>query len=174
MDSWYASKDILRYLKEKEVRHMAGVKKNRSIKVGDTWMHVEDVDIPEEGMVVYLKGVGKVKLFAFPESVKNGGQGKTRYFITSNTEDTREDVEELRRLRFQIEEMFKILKHFLSFDSFFVRVPVAILGFINIAFQGFFLLERLQVLKGITPHKLRMRLRCLGRRALYSNPLFSA
>ena len=65
-------------------------------------MHVEDVDIPEEGIVVYLKGVGEVKLFAFPESVKNDGQGKNEYFITSSTEDTREDVGKLRSIRWKI------------------------------------------------------------------------
>ena len=59
-------------------------------------------DYSEKGIIVYLKGVGEVKLFAFPESVKNDGQGKNEYFITSNTEDTREDVEKLRSIRWKI------------------------------------------------------------------------
>ncbi len=126
-------------------------------------------------MVVYLKGVGEVRLFAFPESVKNGGQGKTRYFITSNTEDTREDIEKLRKIRWKIEEMFRILKSFFSLNTFFVRVPIAILGFITFAFQSFSLLEKLNVIKGISPHQLQQRLRWLGRAALQPqrNPLFS-
>ncbi len=175
MDTWYASKDLLKYLQQKGVRYMVGVRKNRNIKVGNTWMHVEDVDIPEEGIVVYLKGVGKVKLFAFPESVKNDGQGKNKYFVTSNTEDTREDVEKLRKIRWKIEEMFKILKQLFSADTFFVRVPIAILGFITLAFRGFFLLERLRLSKGISPFSLQQRLRWYGRAALQPNrnPLFS-
>ncbi len=178
MDTWYAKKDLLSYLDTKGVRYMTGVRKNRNIRIGGKEgkkMHVEDVEIPEEGIVVYLEEVGEVRLFAFSEPVKNDGEERVRYFITSNTEDKREDLEKLRKIRWKIEEMFKILKQVFSADTFFVRVPVAILGFITLAFHGFFLLERLRLFKGISPFSLQQRLRWLGRAALQPqrNPLFS-
>ncbi|MCF6192083.1 MAG: transposase [Candidatus Hydrothermae bacterium] len=178
MDAWYGSKKILKYLQEKGVRYMTRVKKNRKVKIGveGEWVSVEDIGatVPKEGMVVILHGVGPVKLFALsPQTTKNGGQGEVRYYISNDLEMTRDEVEGLIKKRWQIEEVFRILKSVFSLDKFFVRTAESILGFFAVAFLGFMLGERLRVLKGITHYQLQKRLRQLGRKAFYHNPLFS-
>ena len=178
MDAWYASKKILKYLQEKEVRFMARIRKNRKVKLeGERkWVSVEDIGsaVPEEGMVVILRGVGPVRLFAFsPQTITNGGQGEMRFYISNDVDITREGIRELMRKRWQIEEMFRILKKVFSLDKFFVRTTESILGFLGLALIGYMLGEKLRLLKGITHYELQKLLRRRGRRALCYNPLFS-
>ena len=63
-DSWYSSRDNLKFLKNQELGFLMGIAKNRtvSIKVGE-YTQVQNLEIPDEGLVVHLKKFGRVKVF---------------------------------------------------------------------------------------------------------------
>ncbi len=63
-DSWYASLENLNVLKDKELGGLFALEANRSVSVqrGVKYVQVQSLDIPEDGLIVYLKQVGQVKL----------------------------------------------------------------------------------------------------------------
>ncbi len=64
-DSWYASKENLNVLKDKEFGGLFALEANRSVSVerGGKYVQVQSLDIPTDGLIVYLKQVGQVKVF---------------------------------------------------------------------------------------------------------------
>ena len=63
-DSWYSKKESLKYLKEKEQGFLFAFKSNRQISlIKGEFMAIKELLIPFEGLIVYLKQVGKVKIF---------------------------------------------------------------------------------------------------------------
>ncbi len=63
-DSWYASLDNLKFLRKKEVGFLFGVAKDRTVSNQPRqYSQVQNLEIPEQGLVTHLKGNGSVKLF---------------------------------------------------------------------------------------------------------------
>ncbi len=63
-DCWYASKQNLKFFKEKELNFQVGIAKNRQVQVeGGKYDRVENLEIDSEGLEVNLKGFGVVKVF---------------------------------------------------------------------------------------------------------------
>ncbi len=76
-DAWYASKENLKFLKEKGLGVLMGIAKNRSCSInGRDYTQVKNLEIPEEGLMVHLKSFGKVKVFR--KTFKNED---SRYYI---------------------------------------------------------------------------------------------
>jgi hypothetical protein len=180
MDSWYASRKILQYLHQKGVRYMTRIKKNRLVMPlgANAYLRVDELvdDIPPEGVLVKMKGVGIVRLFAFPSrAITNGGSGSVKFYVSNDVNVSREELEEMMKMRWQIEEVFKVLKQVFSLYKFFVRHPLSILGFIGVSIIGFLLAEKIRFIKGFSHYELQQRLRRLGRSALYHrrNPLLA-
>lgn len=77
-DAWYASKENLKFLREKDLGFLVGIAKNRQMSInGRDYTQVKNLEIPDEGLVVHLKSFGKVKVFR--KTFKNEEQ---RYYIT--------------------------------------------------------------------------------------------
>ncbi|MBW4429209.1 MAG: transposase [Nostoc desertorum CM1-VF14] len=69
-DAWYSSKDNVKFFKDKGLTFLTGIAKNRSCSVdGKNFTQVQNLEIPEIGLVVHLKNFGKVKVFR--KSFKN-------------------------------------------------------------------------------------------------------
>lgn len=63
-DAWYSSRDNLKFLKNKELGFLMGVAKNRKVSIpGGKYTQVQNLEIPDEGLVVHLKNFGCVKVF---------------------------------------------------------------------------------------------------------------
>ena len=63
-DTWYASLDNLKFLRKKEVGFLFGVAKDRTVSPQPHhYLKVQNIEIPEQGLVTHLKGFGMVKLF---------------------------------------------------------------------------------------------------------------
>jgi hypothetical protein len=58
-DSWYAAKENLNTLKDKGFSGLFALEANRlvSVKQGDKYVQVQTLDIPQDGLIVYLKQV---------------------------------------------------------------------------------------------------------------------
>lgn len=63
-DTWYSSKENLKFLRNQKLGFLMGIAKNRqvSLRPGE-YTQVENLDIPEDGLVVHLKQFGQVKVF---------------------------------------------------------------------------------------------------------------
>lgn len=64
-DSWYSSIENLKFLRNLEVSFLVGLKGNRTLSArpGQYEQVGEIGDIPEDGLVIHLKGFGFVKVF---------------------------------------------------------------------------------------------------------------
>lgn len=63
-DAWYASRENLKFLKDKDVGFFMGIAKNRSLAINARdYTQVKNLKIPDEGLIVHLKNFGQVKVF---------------------------------------------------------------------------------------------------------------
>ena len=77
-DCWYYSKENLRFFRDKELNFQVGIAKNRQVKVeGGKYQRVEELEIPNNGLIVIIKEFGKVKIFK-----RTFKHGSCRYYAT--------------------------------------------------------------------------------------------
>ena len=63
-DAWYSSQKNLKFFKNKELQFLTGIAKKRSCSVdGKSFTQVQNLEIPDNGLIVYLKKFGQVKVF---------------------------------------------------------------------------------------------------------------
>jgi hypothetical protein len=75
-DSWYSSLENLKFLRNEKVGFLFGIADNRKVSLERGKLaQVKSLEIPESGLVVYLKEFGWVKVFC--QSFKN----EPRYYI---------------------------------------------------------------------------------------------
>ena len=102
-DSWYASLDNLKAIRSHGWDWVMGLKSNRL--VGKPHQQLKELEIPDEGLVTYLKGYGWVRVFRF--AAKNG---RTDYVGTSRTDLSREQVKTYFERRWSVEVLHRELK----------------------------------------------------------------
>lgn len=88
-DSWYSSRDNLKLLKNQGLGFLVGVAKNRKVSInGRESTQVQNLEIPDSGLMVHLNKIGRVKVFR--KTFKNG---VNRYYIMFQTDlDANEQV----------------------------------------------------------------------------------
>ena len=63
-DSWYSSKQNLKFFRDKELNFGDCLAKNRSVRVDKgKYLRIDSLEIPDDGLIVELKSFGKVKVF---------------------------------------------------------------------------------------------------------------
>lgn len=102
-DSWYSSLKNLKAVRSHGWDWVMGLRSNRL--VGKPHQQLRELDIPDNGLVTYLKGYGWVRVFRFV--AKNG---RTDYIGTSRTDLSREQVKEYFERRWSIEVLHRELK----------------------------------------------------------------
>lgn len=150
-DSWYSSKDNLRFFRDKNFNFLVGIAKNRQVKVlGGRFCKVESLNIPEDGLKIYLKEFGWVKVF--PRLFKNE---KPRYYITYQIEEsqlealTRSEFRSLCSIHWGIECYHRALKQLCGLNKFLVRTSQAITNHIFCSLRAFCQLELMRIQKTI-------------------------
>jgi hypothetical protein len=111
-DSWYSSLENLNFLRNEKVGFLFGIANNRqvSIEKGKA-LPVKDLEIPEEGLVVYLKSFGWVKVFG--QQFKNEPQ----YYIVYHrdldvlNQTTRYEFKSLHDSHWPIEEFHRVIEN---------------------------------------------------------------
>ena len=126
-DSWYLSLENLKFLRNQKVGFLFGIANNRKVSIErGTSGQVKTVEIPSEGLTVYLKAFGWVKVFCQP--FKN----EPRYYILY-----RPDLEALQQLtretfkavhddHWRIECFHRVIKQVCNIERFYVRDEQAI------------------------------------------------
>ncbi|CAA9577602.1 FIG00562904: hypothetical protein [uncultured Synechococcales cyanobacterium] len=127
-DTWYSSKENLKFLKNKQLGFLTGIAKNRSCSVdGKNFTQVQKLEIPDSGLIVYLKNFGQVKVFR-----RNFKNETSRYYIMYTPEKdalssiSRTEFRELHSIHWGIECYHRAIKQVCGIGRFMVRATEAI------------------------------------------------
>ena len=143
-DSWYSSKENLNLLKNDQTGFLVGIAKNRGVRLPSQpeYQRVDSLMIPASGLLVYLKGVGRVKVFR--RCFKNGA---CRYYALSLPDPEAlaaakaEEFEQLHSQHWGIECFHRAGKQLCALKRFRVRLKEAIHTHIFCALRAFIELE---------------------------------
>ena len=137
-DSWYSSLDNLKFLRDQKVGFLFGIANNRKVSIErGTSAQVKTVEIPNEGLMVYLKAFGWVKVFFQP--FKN----EPRYYILyrPNLERlqhlTRDIFKAVHDDHWKIECFHRVIKQVCNIERFYVRGEQAIRNHFFCALRAF-------------------------------------
>ena len=107
-DSWYSGLDNLKKIRSCEWHFFTRLKSNRLVNPDDTKnRNVRDVEIPEEGRVVHLKGFGFVQVFRTGST-----DGDAKYWATNDLDMTESERKELARRAWGVETYHRQLKQY--------------------------------------------------------------
>ena len=146
-DSWYSSKQNLKFFRDKGLSFGVGLAKNRSVRINKgKYVRIDSLDIPDGGLIVELKNFGKVKVFK--RVFKNEITHYYALFFTDEDkleEATRQDFRELFARHWGIEVYHRALKQLCNLNKFFVRKTPAIITHIFCVLRAFCQLELMRV-----------------------------
>lgn len=142
-DAWYSSRGNLKFLKNQGLGFLVGVAKNRKISInGREYTQLQNLEIPDDGLMVYLKNIGRVKVFR--RTFKNE---VNRYYIMfladldANEQVTTQDFRELHSIHWGIESYHRAIKQVCGISRFMVRISEAIKTHIFCSIRAFTQLE---------------------------------
>lgn len=142
-DTWYSSRDNLNFFKDEALGFLMGIAKNRKVCIHPgKWVQASTLDIPPEGVLVYLKQIGRVKLFR--KTFKKTGD---RYYIVflpdfeKLDQLTQSDFKELHSIHWGIETYHRATKQVCGIGRFMVRTSEAIRTHIFCTIRAFTQLE---------------------------------
>ncbi len=142
-DAWYSSRQNLKFFKDKELGFFTGIAKNRKVSInGRDYTQVQNLEIPESGLILHLKSFGKVKLFR--KTFKNQG---TRYYILFLPDEdaliaiNQMEFKALHSIHWGIECYHRAIKQVCGIERFMVRTSEAIHTHFFSAIRAFLHLE---------------------------------
>ena len=102
MDAWYSSLNNLKHIRDLGWIWVVGLRKNRVVNRGEK---LGEIEIPEEGVRLHLRGYGWIYVFRFVAT-----NGRTDYVGTNMEDATRKKVERLVKIRWSVEVYHRELK----------------------------------------------------------------
>jgi hypothetical protein len=145
-DSWYSSLENLKMIKDHHRGFLFALESNRlvSIEKGQ-WSQIQQLMIPEDGLCVYLRGFGTVKVFR--QWLKDTPRHYALYQSNDEAWATfdRAAFRNLHDQHWQIEQYHRTLKQVCHIEHFQVRQPTAIRNHVFAAICGYVQLQRLRV-----------------------------
>lgn len=150
-DSWYSSASNLKAVKNHGLGLMFAIESNRTVSVEKgTWAQVQKLDIPEQGMLVWLRDFGQVKLF------RTRLKDQLRHYVVYLPEDDdypafqEAEFESLHDAHWKIEQYHRMIKQVCNIERFQVRSKAPILNHIFASLCSFVHLQKMQFSDFIT------------------------
>lgn len=144
-DCWYSSLDNLKCIRDLGWDWLMWLKKNRVVNRGQK---LEELDIPDKGLEVHLRGYGWIYVFRFVR--KNG---RTEYIGTSLNNPTRKKVESYVDRRWSIETYHRELKQTCGLESCRSRAGRAQRNHIVLSVLSWIRMANIRRLKGFSLYK---------------------
>ena len=139
-DSWYASLENLKLLRKLTWSWLVRLKCNRQVNPDDTGnVRIDSLAIPDEGLVVHLKGYGMVKVFR--TVLKHQNATKTHYWATDDLEMNLETFQDLTKQAWAIETYHRGIKQFCGIEKCQARLETSQRNHILLALRAFLRLE---------------------------------
>jgi hypothetical protein len=124
---------------------MFAVEANRTVSLQKgTWEQVQRLDIPDGGLMVWLRNFGQVKLF------RTRLKDQLRHYVVCLPDAqnydgfAHPDFQKLHDQHWKIEQYHRMLKQVCNIERFQVRGKVPILNHIFAALSGFLQLQKMQ------------------------------
>jgi hypothetical protein len=143
-DSWYSCVNNLKRIKNHQIGLLFALESNRLVSVEKgSWLQVQHLDIPEDGLVVWLKNFGTVKVF------RTQLKDQLRHYISALPSDEqtvsfdRKVFVEQHDRHWQIEQYHRAIKQVCNIERFQVRSKGAIKNHLFAAICGFVQLQKL-------------------------------
>jgi hypothetical protein len=168
-DSWYASLDNLKLVRDLGWRWLTQLKRNRLVNPDGTGLQaVSTLEVAESGRIVHLKGYGLVKLFKLVTP-----HGDIEYWATNDLEMT-----PLQRLHYaefiwKIESYHRGIKQCCGIEKAQVRSALAQRNHIQLALRAFLRLERFSFVTGISWYEAKTAIIRRAVTAYLAQPLYS-
>ena len=146
-DSWYSAVSNLKTVKYHRLGFLFAVESNRRVSVEKgRWVQVQQLDIPDEGRMVWLRDFGEVKLF------RTRLKDQLRHyvvFLPPTDSDPysrfgRRAFEKVHDQHWRIEQYHRLIKQVCHIERFQVRGKVPILNHIFAALCSYVHLQRMQ------------------------------
>jgi hypothetical protein len=144
-DSWYACEQNLKTVKDYGIGFMVAVESNRRVSVKQsTWTQVQQLNVPDEGLSVWLRSFGRVRLFR--TRLKNQSRHYVVYLPTPESDRpfTAKQFEALHDQHWNIEQYHRMLKQVCNIERFQVRSKIAICNHIFASLCSFIQLQKMQ------------------------------
>jgi hypothetical protein len=136
-DSWYSSLENLKLVRDFGWDWLTRLKSNRqvSLRPGEQ-QAVSELDIPDSGITVHLRGYGSVKVFRTVDP-----HGNADYWATSRLEMTEAQRHLLAQRAWLVEVYHRSLKHFTGVERGQFRIERAQRNHIGLAIRAYVRLE---------------------------------
>lgn len=149
-DSWYSCEKNLKTVKNHQMGLMFAVEANRTVSLDKgVWVQVKKLNIPDDGLMVWLRNVGQVKLF------RTRLKDQLRHYVVCLPDGAgysgfvRSGFQTLHDQHWKIEQYHRMLKQICNIERFQVRGKVPILNHIFAALSGFVALQKMQFMGAI-------------------------
>jgi hypothetical protein len=144
-DTWYACEKNLKTVKNHGRGFMFAIASNRIVSTEkSSWTQVQTLDVPETGMMVWLRDYGQVKLFR--TKLKN----QLRHYVVhlpnekSYSAFGHNQFQNLHDQHWQIEQYHRMLKQVCNIERFQVRGKTAICNHIFASLCSFVQLQQMR------------------------------
>jgi hypothetical protein len=144
-DSWYSCIENLNTVKNHRMGFMFAVESNRRVStVKGSWVQVQKLDVPEDGMLVWLREFGNVKLFRM--WLKDRLRHYVVFLTNTDTFDAFEQAEfqALHDHHLPIEQYHRMIKQVCNKEKFQMCCKVPILNHIFTALCAYIHLQQMQ------------------------------
>jgi putative transposase len=136
-DSWYSGLKNLKQVRRHNWQWLTQLKANRQVSVyAGHLLRVDQLIIPQTGLVVHLKGYGWIKVFRTAAS-----NGDAEFWATSDLKMTLEQCADYALDAWQIEVYHRGLKQFTGVERGQFRLEVSQRNHIGLAIRAFVRLE---------------------------------
>lgn len=146
-DSWYSCVKNLKTIKNHRLGFLFAVENNRLVSVEKgAWRQVQQLDIPEEGLIVWLREFGRVKLF------RTQLKDQLRHYAVCLPHEEklaafgRRAFQEQHDRHWRIEQYHRAIKQVCHIEHFQVRGGQAIKNHLFAAIYGYVQLQRLKAI----------------------------
>jgi hypothetical protein len=169
-DSWYTTKDFIRFIEDRGLKWVGQFKSNRIVKIEGRRMPLSGSETvwglkkSSSSLCCFqaqIEGIGEVKIVLVDE-----GGGRVSYIVSRGCVDEEEMVK-LKKLRWQTEKLNEELKNMLGMDEYRVRKKEGIMRHCEIVMCVYTFLQYIRIELGLisrTPYQIlemiweRMRL----------------
>lgn len=147
-DSWYSCVRNLKTIKNHQTGFMFAVEKNRTVsQEKGQWLQIQYLDVPCDGLEVWLKEFGKVKLF------RTTLKDQHRYYVVYLPEDSpfqHDDFKTIHDQHWQIEQYHRAIKQVCHIEHFQVRSERPVRNHIFSSILSFVYLQKMQIAQEFT------------------------
>ena len=147
-DSWYSGVKNLKTIKNHQTGFLFGVEKNRTVSLEKgQWKQVQVLEIPDDGLDVWLKDFGKVRLF------RTTLKDQCRHYVIYLPEDIpfqRNSFIQIHDQHWRIEQYHRAIKQVCHIEHFQVRNERPVRNHIFASILSFVYLQKMQIAQEFT------------------------